>query len=308
MPAPTSSDPFVPWPRHTVAAPSRVSGITLFTGAATTLTIRPTPAGHPGGLTIRRTDLPGSPAFPMTIAHLVPEARHTVLSLNPSDPKAPQVHTAEHVLSALIGMGITDAALELDGPEIPVADGSAEPFAAAINGEGGGVVPFKSAREATLPLRISQPFVVEQAGASIRAEPSEYGSNELHLEYRLDYGAASPIRPQLSSLRIRWGEASGSYRSAIGPARTFCLLEEAQIMRQMGLFKHLEPRDMLVIGPDGDPIDNTWRFADEPARHKLLDLLGDLALAGRPIVGRITAARAGHALNHEMARTLLLNA
>jgi UDP-3-O-acyl-N-acetylglucosamine deacetylase len=122
--------------------------------------------------------------------------------------------------------------------------------------------------------------------------------------YHLDYGPGAPIAPQ--TVRFLSMPGSDEYATAIAPARTFSTLDEAVAMRKMGLFAHLTAAEMLVIGPDG-PVENAYRFSDEPARHKLLDMLGDLALATggtRPIQGRVTAWRSGHALNHAMARRL----
>ena len=148
------------------------------------------------------------------------------------------------------------------------------------------------------PITPSRPLRVESedAGASITIEPSDTPS----YTYTLDYGPDSPIAPATA----HWAGDPDRFEHEIAPARTFCLEREAQAMRQLGLFEHLSPQDMLVFGPRG-PIDNTLRFPDEPARHKLLDLIGDLALAGRPIRAKITAVRSGHALNHAAARALL---
>ena len=119
-----------------------------------------------------------------------------------------------------------------------------------------------------------------------------------HLNYS-DAGGAS-LPPQSAS----WDGLAESYYTEIAPARTFSLLSEVEALRALGLFEGFSPKELLVLGPSG-PIENEWRFENEPARHKLLDLIGDLALAGGPIRGRITAMRSGHALNHELARVLV---
>jgi UDP-3-O-acyl-N-acetylglucosamine deacetylase len=99
------------------------------------------------------------------------------------------------------------------------------------------------------------------------------------------------------------GGDAKAYIGQVAPARTFSTLAEAQAMRQMGMFAQFTPKDLLVIGPDG-PVDNALRYPDEPARHKVLDMVGDLSLCGRAIIGRVVATRSGHWLNHEMARAL----
>ncbi len=295
----------------TLASPAIIAGTTLFTAAHTTLIIRPAPAGH--GLVFRRTDLADQPRIPALITHLVPESRHTVLAADPSDraaatsPSAPVVHTTEHILSALAAMGVTDALLDLHGPEVPIGDGSAAPFTEAIAASG--VRPHAEAPAGPAPIRVRERIEVADRAATIEILPPQPGGEgSLDLEYRLDYGASAPIGAQRAAFRLTYATAArdaAEYRRDIAPARTFCLVEEAQAMQKMGLFRHLQPKDMLVIGEDGRPIDNAFRFDDEPARHKLLDLLGDLALTGRPIIGRVIASRSGHSLNHEAARRLL---
>jgi UDP-3-O-acyl N-acetylglucosamine deacetylase len=285
-------------PRRTVASPATVSGVTLFTAARTTLVIRP-PQGAPAGIAFRRIDLPDKPVIPADHAHTTPEPRRTVLAAGSGG--GARVETVEHVLSALAGLGITDAMVDLDGPEVPVGDGSAAPFVEAIMAVG--IVPCAPPPPAAAhPVRVTQPLSLADQNAKIDILPAQ--GDALELEYHLDYGPGSPIRDQHASIVIPLGRPAPGYAADIAPARTFCLLAEAQAMRKMGLFAHLEPHDMLVIGDDGAPIDNFLRFPDEPARHKLLDLLGDLSLAARPIIARVIATRSGHALNHVAAKAI----
>jgi UDP-3-O-acyl N-acetylglucosamine deacetylase len=287
--------------------------VTLFTATHSSLIIRPAPGGH--GIVFRRTDLPDQPRIPAIITHLIPESRHTVLAADPSDraaagsPAGAVVHTVEHILSALAAMGVTDALLDLHGPEVPIGDGSAALFTDAIAEAGVRELPAMPGT-APAPIRVRERIEVADRSAMIEVLPPVGPGDCLELEYRLDYGASSPIPAQRAVCRLTHtaGADAAGYRREVAPARTFCLLEEAQAMQKMGLFRHLSPSDMLVIGEDGRPIDNELRFADEPARHKLLDLIGDLALAGRPIIGRVIASRSGHALNHEAARRLLAHA
>ncbi|MBX3358616.1 MAG: UDP-3-O-acyl-N-acetylglucosamine deacetylase [Phycisphaeraceae bacterium] len=304
----TSHDHLIP--RLTLASPATVRGTTLFTAADTAVTLHPAPAGH--AMVIRRADLPGAPEFPAIAEHVAPDSRHTVIAADPSAKPAPAsacVHTTEHVLSALAGLGITDALIEVRGPEIPIGDGSAAPFVEAILGAGiSPARPDDRFAETPRAIVIPRPLSVRDGAAMIEAFPpaSTDGAPVLDIEYRLDYGPGSPIPAQQARLRIDHSNPSVSgYGADIAPARTFCLAKEAEAMRAMGLFLHLTPRQMLVIGADGAPIDNSLRFADEPARHKLLDVLGDLALVGAPLVGRIVATRSGHALNHTMSRAIL---
>jgi len=292
--------------RRTVSTAAEVRGITLFTGVQSGVIIKPADRGN--GITFSRADMGGHTPIPASVDHVIPETRRTVLAVNVNDASAADkgsvsVQTVEHIMSALAGLGITDAIVEVDGPELPIADGSALPFveaivAAGIMNLGGGVVEPIVIRE---PIEIIDPRGV--AAGRIVAEPGD--ATGLELIYHLDYGSAAPLPAQTA--RFVSTPGSDAYAAAVAPARTFSTLDEAQAMRKMGLFGHLTATEMLVIGPDG-PVENAYRFSDEPARHKLLDMLGDLALAGggvgRPIRGRITAWRSGHALNHAMARRL----
>ncbi|MBY0307214.1 MAG: UDP-3-O-acyl-N-acetylglucosamine deacetylase [Phycisphaerales bacterium] len=142
-------------------------------------------------------------------------------------------------------------------------------------------------------------------GARITAEPTD--EPELALTYHLDYGPGAGVclGPQSASFTLNWLDPRvDDYIERIAPARTFCTRAEADAFHAAGYFAHLAPADVLIIAPDG-PVNNTLRMAGEPAVHKLLDLLGDLALAGRPVCARVTAHRSGHALNHELARRLM---
>jgi UDP-3-O-acyl N-acetylglucosamine deacetylase len=284
--------------RRTLRRAATIHGATLFTAANTTLTINPASAGM-RGIFFQRTDLPGLPVIPARHDSLFPEPRRTVLRAKDSGAS---VETVEHVLSALAGLGITDALLRIDGPEVPVGDGSANAFVSAILAAGIEDVPQQTGMNGCRgPVVIREPARFADGVGTIEALPAEKPG--LELVYRLDYGADSPIPAQSARLFVPPGGANGEYALQIAPARTFCLLAEAQAMRKMGMFAHLEPRDLLVIGEQG-PIDNEYRFDNEPARHKVLDLLGDLSLAGRPIWGRVVATRTGHTMNHAVAARL----
>lgn len=277
-------------PRRTLQSAVQLSGVALFTARPSDITLSPARSGvrfrlgddealaHIASLS---TD-PIHPAF----ASLPP--RCTCLR-TPSG----LIGTVEHVLAALTGLGITDATIELTAAEVPILDGSSLPLVRAILDAG--VADLNASVNALTPsrrLRVES----DDGSAFIEIEPAAAP----HYTYELDYGAKSPIPPATA----HWSGDPDEFVRQVAPARTFCLDSEAQTMRRLGLFAHLTPRDMLVIGASG-PIDNTLRFPDEPARHKLLDLIGDLALAGRPLCARVRAVRSGHALNHAAARALL---
>jgi UDP-3-O-acyl N-acetylglucosamine deacetylase len=275
-----------------------VRGVGLFSGAAAQCTFRP---GEPGsGVAFRRADMAGSPTIPASVRNVVGEpaklgiplpspARCTILASGGAF-----VLTVEHVMSALAGLGVTDALVELRGPEVPACDGSARPFALAIVAAG---LPEAAGRRPA-PLILDREIVVgDDRSGTVTATPRREPG--FRMCYELDYGPGAPIPRQ----RAEWSPGD-NYARDVAPARTFSLLAEAEAMKAAGLFRHLTVRDMLVIGPAG-PVENEYRFPDEPARHKLLDLIGDLALIGRPIQADIVGRRSGHHLNHAMARAIL---
>ena len=290
----------MPQRRTLVSQTVSINGRGLFTGEHTSVIIAPASAG---GIRFQRRDLPGRPEVDALIANVAKDpaeaglpagfpARNTIL-VNRDEPGC-SVLTVEHVLSALWALGVTDAIVAVDGPEVPIMDGGASEFVANMLHVGLGNIGWVD------PIELTREIAVEDGkGGRIVGRPTSDPVPEFI--YELDYGANAPIPPQAAS----WSGDTGAYVSQVGPARTFCLQAEAEAMRRMGLFKDFTPEDMLVIDDKGSAIDNAFRYHDEPARHKLLDLIGDLALAGVPIHGQITATRSGHALTHAFCRELL---
>ena len=199
------------------------------------------------------------------------------------------IATVEHLLSALAGLGIWNADIVPQAGELPILDGSSLGFVEALRTE--------SPSPAT-PLRLTRTIRVEDAatGAWIEARPASL----IRYRYELRYPPESGIPDQ----DFEWSGDAARYAAEIAPARTFSLEREARAMQAAGLFPHLTPREMLVIAPDGRAIDNALRFSDEPARHKLLDLIGDLALLGGPLVAEVVAHKSSHALTHELSRRI----
>ncbi|MFM9959448.1 MAG: 3-hydroxyacyl-ACP dehydratase FabZ [Phycisphaerales bacterium] len=291
--------------QRTLAGPARVEGVGLFSAARVSMVIHPAPVGH--GIVFHRADLLGSMPIPALVDRVEPRPRRTALRAE-SDASV-TVETVEHLLSALAGMGVDNVLIELQGPEVPIGDGSALFIVAAIQQTG--ITEQDAPRVRIAPPR---PVTVQDGSASIAYFPpsppqtgNDRAAHTLELTYVLDYEdvgaeggtAAGPIPRQAFTCVID----PERYAREIAPARTFSTRAEAEAARAAGMFKHLSTRDMLVIGEHG-PIDNAYRFADEPARHKLLDLLGDLSLAGGIPAGRVVAVRSGHALNQAMARAL----
>ncbi|MGH7244891.1 MAG: UDP-3-O-acyl-N-acetylglucosamine deacetylase [Phycisphaerales bacterium] len=201
------------------------------------------------------------------------------------------IATVEHLLSALAGLNVWHIDIATEPGELPILDGSAAGFVQTLR-DAALISPSPRA------IRLAETIRVEDSpsGAWIEARPS----NQVKYRYELFYPPGSGIPEQ----SFEWNGDRDQYATEIAPARTFSLEREALAMKTAGLFPHLTPRDMLVIAPDGRAIDNALRFADEPARHKLLDLIGDLALLGGPLVAEVTAHKSSHALTHELCRRI----
>jgi len=269
--------------------------MTLFSAREVGYAVRPACASE--GIRFRRVDLDDKPEIPATIGHLSTRPVHPAFENLPPrcttlERDGVCVALVEHVLSALAGLGVTDATIEIAGDEMPIFDGSASPFVIQMNAVG-----LRDLDEQTNPIEVHETIRVEAGGAWIEASPSE--NDPPSFAYELDFGPNPAIQAQSASMQL--GE---NYAREVAPARTFCLEHEARAMRSAGLFGHLTPGEMLVLGPLG-PIDNALRYDNEPARHKLLDLIGDLALVGKPIAGHVRAHGSGHALNHALARRLI---
>ena len=199
-----------------------------------------------------------------------------------------EVQTVEHVLSALAGLGVDDAVVEINGPEVPALDGSAAPFAAAILAAG-----LRDQSEGVDPITPARPVFVSERGSTLIALPSE----TLSLTVVLDY----PRHAYLGTQAAIFG-GMGDYVSQIAPARTYGFLSEIEALRAAGLGLGASFDNAVVLGET--QYETPLRFPNEPARHKLLDLIGDLALVGRPIWAEIIAVRPGHTLNVRLARLL----
>lgn len=271
--------------QRTVAGEVVVRGRGLLTGAEAELTICPAPIGT--GIVFERTDLKVPASAPASVAHVVPRPRRTTLRVGNET-----IETVEHCLSAIAGLRIDNAILRLSGPELPCGDGSALPFTGPLVDRG-----FVDQDAPRRVYRLDQPIVVEEGDTMIAAFPDS--GDGMKVFFDLDYGTDGRIPRQAH----QFDPGRQDYLREIAPARTFSLREEAEALWSQNLCRHLTPRDVLVIGDDG-PIDNAFRFDNEPVRHKILDVLGDLSLAGRPAACRIIAHRSGHGLNRRMAMRL----
>jgi UDP-3-O-acyl-N-acetylglucosamine deacetylase len=240
------------------------------------------------------SDIPVHPAF----ASMKP--RCTSLQSTASQEHI-NIATVEHVLSALVGMGITDAMIDIHCDqlhcEIPILDGSSLDFARGIKDVGAVILP-----DTVEPITFTKTIRVEEGNSSITIEPISHNDTPSYT-YALDYTNQSGQSP-IASATVTWKNDPQDYLDRVAIARTFSLKSEADAMHNAGLFTHLTTKDMLVISDSG-PIDTSFRHPDECALHKLLDLIGDLSLIGRPIHAKITAQRSGHALAHRAARLMV---
>ncbi len=273
--------------QHTIANPQSLRGRGLFHGSEVELTFHPAPENH--GIAFRRKDLKGQ-LIPATVDHVVKRTRRTTLKLGEA-----VADTCEHCLSAVAAQKIDNLIIELTGPEVPAMDGSSQAFLEALDKAGQEALDAPRRR-----LKVTTPVVIRQDDAMIAAMPCP--ETDMQVVYELDYTASSKvIGRQLRTFDLR----NGDYAHEIAPSRTFSLEAEAEAARRAGLFPHLTVDEALVIGEDGPLGKNRLRFEDEPVRHKVLDLIGDLYLLGAPIQGRIIAYKSGHPMNHRLVRELV---
>jgi UDP-3-O-[3-hydroxymyristoyl] N-acetylglucosamine deacetylase len=272
-------------PQRTLARPAEVRGFGLLTGAEVRLRFRP--AGPDCGVTFVRTDLPSAPRVPARVQSVTGTQRRTTLGNAPA-----QVALVEHVLAALAGLKIDNCDVELTAGEPPGLDGSARQFFDALAAAGTVVQPARR----TI-YSVQTPVTVAQGGATLTLYPD--AGDGLRISYLLDYGPRSPLDRQTHTQTV----TPERVMAEVAGCRTFLLEEEADAFRRQGIGSRLTPADILVFGPRG-VIDNRLRFANEPARHKVLDLLGDLALFGHDLRGHVVAYRSGHPLNVELVRVL----
>jgi UDP-3-O-acyl N-acetylglucosamine deacetylase len=261
-----------------------IEGVGYVTGAAIRLRFRPAPPAS--GVVFVRTDQSPPAWIPARLDQVSGTQRRTTLGHPPV-----QVGLVEHVLAALAGLRIDNCIVELNAPESPGLDGSALGFVEALHRAGTVVQPaYRTV------WCVDQPVIVCQQGATLALHP---GGDEFRVSYLLDYGPSSPIARQTHTEVIN----PSTFASAIAPCRTFILEQEVAHLRRQGLGTRTTTADLLVFGSHG-PIDNRLRFANEPARHKILDVVGDLSLLGYDLFGHVVAYRSGHPLNIELVRVL----
>jgi len=268
-------------PEQTIRSAIEFRGVGLHSGAEVSMRLVPAPAGS--GIVFRRTDLDGF-EIPATGRNVAKVSYATSLMRG-----SVLISTTEHLLSALIGFGVDNVIVEVDNLELPILDGSALPYVEAFQSVG-----LKQQRRRREVLRILKEVEVREGSKFIGVYPGTgYG-----IDYSIDF-------PQpIGSARFQGDLESGDYARLIAPARTFGFREDEAKLRDMGLIRGASEECVIVLTAEGVQ-NGPLRFADEFVRHKVLDLIGDLALAGRRIQGRVIAERAGHAMHTALVQRLM---
>jgi len=271
--------------QHTLKSPVAFSGVGLHSGAVVRMVVKPASADY--GIWFKRTDLTqGDNMIPARWDAVIPSRLCTLVG----NAAGVTVSTIEHVMAALAGCGIHNALIEIDGPEVPILDGSAEEFVKGFLARG--------LREQAAPvraIRVLRPVEVREGEAVARLEPSEM----LEIDFRIEF-ADQIIGRQEKSLSM----ANGAFVRELCDSRTFCRQVDVDAMRANGLALGGSLENAVVVEGDRVLSPGGLRHVDEPVRHKMLDAMGDLALAGGPILGRYVGDRSGHAMTNRLLRAL----
>lgn len=281
-----------PRQQQTIAQVAEVQGFGYWSGKDVCVEFRP--AAEHAGLVFVRRDLDSCPRIPALISQRVETPLRTTLVSSGAS-----VEMVEHVLAACAGLQIDNCEIWVDQPELPGMDGSSLAFVEALLAAG--ITKQAANRE---QLVITEPTRVGDDESWLEARPARRGVTSKHsgfrVKYRLDYGSGNAIGRETLELQVD----RQTFCSDLAPARTFLLQAEAEWLRSRGLGQRVTPQDVLVFDAEG-PIDNELRFENECVRHKILDLVGDFALAGCDMVGSFIAHRSGHRQNADLVRALL---
>lgn len=271
--------------QKTIKKPIELNGIGLHTGIKVNLKFKPAPPDT--GINFIRVDIKDSPMIKANICHVLEQEKSPRRTSIGND--SVEVHTIEHLMAALWALGIDNLLVEIDGLELPGLDGSAMAFIDILRQSG--------IENQGLPKKIYQvrsPIWVEQDGAMLMVLPD----NQFRISYTLNYE-----HPLLKAQYLSFALDADTFEKELAPSRTFCLEREVDDLKKQGLGKGANYENTVVVGKKG-VIDNDLRFEDEFARHKILDLLGDLYLLGYGIRGHIIAMRSGHPLNMKLVNRI----
>lgn len=272
----------------TIATTAEFTGVALHSGEEVTLAVHPAPAGH--GIVFERSDFAG-PVSGRRIAVAPGALIEATLCTRIGNAEGVTVSTIEHLMAALAGCGIHNARVTLDGPEVPILDGSARPFVAAFVAAGTRVLdaPLRA-------IRVLKPVEVRMGEAWARLEPAD----QLSIAFEIDFPDAAIGHQQLE-LEL----CNGTFVRELSDCRTFCRQADVDFMRANGLALGGTYENAVVVQGDAVLSPGGLRRDNEPVRHKMLDAMGDLAVAGAPILGRYVGYRAGHTLTGRLVRALL---
>lgn len=297
--------------QRTIKEPATLSGMGLHTGNKSTMTFKPAPENY--GIRFIRTDKENSPEIPADIEHVIDISRGTTIAKD-----GVEVHTVEHVLAAIMGCELDNIIVELDSNEPPVMDGSAKDYVETLSRAG---FVEQNAKRDYLVIEDTVHYHDDEGHVDIVALPLK---DDFRISVMIDYN-----NPALGVQHSGLFNLQKEFKNDFAPARTFCFLKEIEYLKKQGLIKggdinnsivivdqdvsenefddlkkRLEIEDSVILGSNGILNNKDLRFKNEPARHKLLDLIGDLALIGAPIKGQILAARPGHKSNVEFTKML----
>ncbi|HEV3340949.1 MAG TPA: UDP-3-O-acyl-N-acetylglucosamine deacetylase [Pirellulales bacterium] len=272
--------------QQTIARPAVVEGFGYWSGKDVRVEFKP--AAADAGVSFVRGDLARPVRIRASVANRVEAPRRTTLRSGGAS-----VEMVEHIMAALGGLGVDNCEVWVSASEMPGLDGSSLPYVDALTAAG--LVELNAVRPALFVREVTR---LGNEESWVEARPGTSGG--LTLKFHLDYGPGNAIGRQTLSLPV----TSDSFRRELAPSRTFMLKAEADWLLAQGLGRRASLKDLLVFDAEG-PIDNELRFRDECVRHKALDLVGDLSLAGCDLVTHIIAYRSGHRLNAELVRVLL---
>ncbi len=271
-------------PQKTIGEPAKLSGIALHTGVRARLTLNPAPKDT--GIVFRRIDIPGNPSVRALATNVVDTNRGTTIASGNA-----AVSTVEHVLAALAALGITNAMVDMDGPEPPICDGSALPYLELA--KSAGIAEQNALAKTWTP---EKPIEMGFGQSSVLVEPAD----ELRVSCVLEHGEAS-----IGTQSLEMPVTPESFEKELAPARTFCDFRDLKQLIAMGLVKGGSLDNAIIIHDGAMICKEGLRYADEPARHKLLDMVGDIALTGMSVKATVKVVRPGHSTNIELAKKIM---
>lgn len=269
--------------QHTIGREVWCEGVGLHTGKKVSMRLKPAPAGY--GVRFRRLDVCERPTITAHYHHVVDTLLATSIGFD-----GVVVSTIEHLMAALAGSGVDNVLVELDGPEVPIFDGSAACYVEVLQEAG-----LKELDAYRQYLKVAKPLVVKEGDAYIKASPSD----RFQVCYSIDFP-----HPMVGKQELSWRFDASAFSRDIAKARTFGFLRDVQKLQNMGLAQGGSLANAIVFDDLGVLNRDGFRYADECVRHKILDFVGDLALAGMPLVGQFEAYKAGHTLHNRLLKQL----